>query len=173
VSLQFISLSPYLLTPIDLDIDQCPRPAAPILLIKKNLKIMKNKAKTVATRIFTALVTLILIMSAASKIAFVPQLVDIFSKIGLLSYIKILGITELLFLSIFLWRNTRKLGLLLLTGYFGGAMAVEMSHGTFFIAPAAILALIWITAYLYDEKIFVSERNHASTSVSTPSTTAI
>ena len=119
---------------------------------------MKNKAKTVAKRTFTGLVILIIVMSAASKIAFVPELVDIFSKIGLLSYLRILGITELVFLSIFLWSNTRKLGMLLLTGYFGGAMAVEMSHGTFFIAPATILTLIWITAYLYDEKIFVSER---------------
>ena len=134
---------------------------------------MKNKAKTVAKRTFTGLVILIIVMSAASKIAFVPELVDIFSKIGLLSYIRILGITELLFLSIFLWSNTRKLGMLLLTGYFGGAMAVEMSHGTFFIAPATILTLIWITAYLYDEKIFLSERKAAPTSVSTPSTTAI
>jgi len=102
-------------------------------------------------------------MSACSKLAFVPQLVNIFSKIGLLSYIKILGTTELLFLSTFLWEKTRKLGLLLLTGYFGGAMAVEMSHGTFFIAPATILTLIWITAYLLDESMFVSERKEVST----------
>jgi len=128
---------------------------------------MKNKKKIIVTRAFTGLVILIIVMSACSKLAFVPQLVNIFSKIGLLSYIKILGTTELLFLSTFLWEKTRKLGLLLLTGYFGGAMAVEMSHGTFFIAPATILTLIWITAYLLDESMFVSERKE----VSTPSTT--
>lgn len=130
---------------------------------------MKNKTKILVTRALTALITLIVVMSAASKIAFVPQLVDIFSKIGLLSYIKILGMTEILFLSIFLWKTTRKLGLLLLTGYFGGAMAVELSHGTFFIAPATLLTLIWITAYLFDEKMFVSERKE----VSKPSTATI
>ena len=130
---------------------------------------MKNKTKIVLTRIVTGLVTLIIVLSATSKLASVPQLVDIFSKIGLLSYIKILGTAELLFLSIFLWRKTRKLGLLLLTGYFGGAMAVEMSHGTFFIAPATILTLIWITAYLFDEKMFVTER----TEVVKPSTTML
>jgi hypothetical protein len=150
-----------------------PTPAAANTFDQKNLKIMKNKTKTVLTRTFTGLITFIIVMSAASKLAFVPQLVDIFSKIGLLSYIKILGMTELLFLSIFIWKKTRKLGLLLLTGYFGGAMAVEMSHGTFFIAPATILALIWVTAYLFDEKMFISERKEASTSLSTPSTTAI
>jgi len=130
---------------------------------------MKNKTKIIVTRTLTGLIVLIIVMSAASKLAFAPQLVNIFSKIGLLSYIKILGITELLFLSTFLWKKTRKLGLLLLTGYFGGAMAVEMSHGTFFIAPATILTLIWITAYLLDERMFVSERKE----VSTPSTTVI
>ena len=130
---------------------------------------MKNKTKIIVTRTLTGLIVLIIVMSAAGKLAFAPQLVNIFSKIGLLSYIKILGITELLFLSTFLWEKTRKLGLLLLTGYFGGAMAVEMSHGTFFIAPATILTLIWITAYLLDERMFVSERKE----VSTPSTTVI
>lgn len=123
---------------------------------------MKNKTKIALTRTLTGLVTLIIIMSASSKLALVPQLVEIFSKIGLLSYLQILGMTELVFLALFLWNKTRKLGLLLLTGYFGGAMAVEMSHGTFFIAPATILALTWITAYLHDETIFVSERKEIS-----------
>ena len=118
---------------------------------------MKNKSKIALTRTLTGLVTLIVIMSASSKIALLPQLVEIFSKIGLQSYLKILGTTELVFLALFLWSKTRKLGLLLFTGYFGGAMAVEMSHGTFFIAPATILTLTWITAYLHDETIFVSE----------------
>lgn len=126
---------------------------------------MKNKAKITATRTLAALVSLIIIMSASSKLAFVPQLVEIFSKIGLVSYLKILGMTELMFLTLFLWRKTRKLGLLLLTGYFGGAMAVEMSHGTFFIAPASILTLVWITAYLYDEKIFLNETKEVSTPI--------
>ena len=118
---------------------------------------MKTNKKIAVTRVLTALVALIIIMSASSKLAFVPQLVEIFSKIGLLSYLNILGITELMFLALFIWKKTRKLGLLLLTGYFGGAMAVEISHGTFFSAPATILTLIWITAYLYDEKMFLSE----------------
>ena len=130
---------------------------------------MKNKTKIALTGTLTGLVTLIIIVSASGKLASVPQLVEIFSKIGLLSYLKILGTTELVFLALFLWNKTRKLGLLLLTGYFGGAMAVEMSHGTFFIAPAAILAMTWITAYLQDEKIFFSEKKE----VTKPATTIL
>jgi hypothetical protein len=146
-----------------------PTPCCANTFDQKTIKTMKNKTKIALTRTLTGLVTLIIIVSASGKLAFVPQLVEIFSKIGLLSYLKILGTTELVFLALFLWNKTRKLGLLLLTGYFGGAMAVEMSHGTFFIAPATILALTWITAYLHDEKIFVSENKE----VRKPATTIL
>jgi hypothetical protein len=47
-----------------------------------------------------------------------------------------------------------KLGFLLLTAYFCGAMAVELSHGNIFIFPAIILTLIWIAAFLRDPSIF-------------------
>src|SRR6187401_3022261 len=109
-----------------------PTPCRANTFDKKTLNSMKNKSKIALTRTLTGLVTLIIIVSASGKLASVPQLVEIFSKIGLVSYLKILGMTELVFLALFLWNKTRKLGLLLLTGYFGGAMAVEMSHGTFF-----------------------------------------
>ena len=73
---------------------------------------MKNNVKIIATRVLTALVSLIIIMSASSKLAFVPQLVEIFSRIGLVSYLKILGVMELVFLTLFIWKKTRKVGLL-------------------------------------------------------------
>jgi len=128
---------------------------------------MKNKTKNILTKVLSLLVTLIITVTAAGKLAAVQQLADSFSRIGLLPYMKILGIAELIFLAAFLWGKTRKIGLLLLTGYFGGAMAVEMSHGTFFIAPAMILAIIWTTAYLYDESIFWHERKQQMSEPST------
>jgi len=130
---------------------------------------MKNKTKNVITKALTVLVTLIITAIATSKLALLPQLVEIYSKIGLLPYMRALGIMELIFLAAFLWGQTRKIGLLLFTGYFGGAMAVELSHGTFFIVPAMILIFIWTTAYLYDESIFRTERKQ----MSKPSTTIL
>jgi hypothetical protein len=137
--------------------------------VQKNAQNMKNRTKNILTKALTVLVTLIITATAASKLAFVPQLVEIYSRVGLLPYMRVLGIIELIFLAAFLWNQTRKMGLLLLTGYFGGAMAVELSHGTFFIAPAIILMFIWTTAYLYDESIFRSERKQ----VSKPSTSIL
>jgi hypothetical protein len=46
-----------------------------------------------------------------------------------------------------------RLGFLLLTAWFGGAMAVELSHGSVFIFPAVILTVLWIAAFLRDPSI--------------------
>ena len=130
---------------------------------------MKNKTKNILTKALTVLVTLIITATATSKLAQVPQLAEIYSRMGLLPYMRALGIMEIIFLATFLWGQSRKIGLLLFTGYYGGAMAVELLHGTFFIAPAMILMFIWTTAFLYDERIFRSERKQ----MSKPSTTIL
>jgi len=46
-----------------------------------------------------------------------------------------------------------RLGFLLLTAWFGGAIAVELSHGNAFIFPAVILTILWIAAFLRDRSI--------------------
>jgi hypothetical protein len=53
-----------------------------------------------------------------------------------------------------------RIGFLLLTAYFGGAIATEITHGGF-IAPIAILTIVWIAAYLRKPEIFKGERRNA------------
>jgi hypothetical protein len=115
---------------------------------------MKSKTKNILKWAITGITTLIVTMIACLKLVAFAPLVEIYAKIGLQAYIQILGVSLLLFLSLFLWKPTMKIGLLLLTGYFGGAMAVELSNGTPFIAPATILTLIWVSAFLRDASIF-------------------
>ena len=110
----------------------------------------KNILKWTVTGVATSLITIIV---SLKLVAFAP-LVEIYSKIGLHAYIRILGAALLLFLLLFLWQRTVRIGAFLLTGYFGGAMAVELSHGTPFIFPATILVLIWASAFLRDPSIF-------------------
>jgi len=119
-----------------------------------NLNQMKSKTRNILKWAITGITTLIVTMIACLKLVAFGPLVAIYSKIGLQAYIQILGVSLLLFLSLFLWKPTMKIGLLLLTGYFGGAMAVELSNGTPFIAPATILTLIWVSAFLRDASIF-------------------
>lgn len=100
------------------------------------------------------LAALIIISGSVMKLTAQPQLVEVFSKSGMLPYMKELGIAELLFVSLFLWPPSLRIGLFLLTAYFGGAMAVELSQHIFFIMPAVILALVCLAAWLRDGSLF-------------------
>jgi hypothetical protein len=83
---------------------------------------------------------------------------EIYSRIGLLPFLKVLGVVEFSFTALFLFDRSLKFGLLLLTGYFGGAMAVELTHGTPFIIPAVILSLVWVGAFLRNPALFFTEK---------------
>jgi hypothetical protein len=118
---------------------------------------MKNKTK-ILNWITSILVSLVIVMGARMKLISTSQRVEISSKVGELPYMKTLGVIEFLLATVFVYPRTMRIGLLLLTGYFGGAMPVELSHGTVFIFPAAILALAWIGAYLRDRSLFPGDQ---------------
>jgi hypothetical protein len=115
---------------------------------------MKSKTAKFLTWMPSILVTLIIVSGSVMKLTAQPQVVEVFSRSGMLTYMKGLGIAELLFVSLFLWSRSLKIGFFLLTGYFGGAMAVELSQHIFFIMPAVILALVWVAAWLRDGSLF-------------------
>lgn len=108
-------------------------------------------------RVLTALIVLALTAGGIMKLVAPTEIINIYTKIGLLAYMKVLGVAELLFAFLFLWNRTMKTGFYLLTAYLGGAMAVELSHGNIFIAPTITLAVTWITAFLRDPSIFRTE----------------
>ncbi|HEX6333283.1 MAG TPA: hypothetical protein VFZ78_03590 [Flavisolibacter sp.] len=100
------------------------------------------------------IISLAIIAAGVAKLIPVAGLVTIYARLGLLDYMPLLGVTEILFAIVFLIPATMRHGLLLLTGYFGGAMAVEFSHGNVFLVPAIILSLVWLAAYLRDRSVF-------------------
>jgi len=115
---------------------------------------MKSKTNKILRWTPSIVVTLVIVAGAFMKLTAQPQLVEVFSNTGLLPYMKLLGVAELVFVSLFLWSRTLGIGLILLTGYFGGAMAIELSQHIFFIIPAAILAFVWGAALLRDNSLF-------------------
>ena len=119
---------------------------------------MKSKTRKFLKWIPSILVALIIVSGSVMKLTAQPQLVEVFSRSGMLPYMRALGIAELLFVSLFLWRRSLRIGFFLLTGYFGGAMAVELSQHVFFIMPAMILALVWLAAWLRDSSLFRSSQ---------------
>ena len=115
---------------------------------------MKSKTNKIIKWAPSILVALIVGAGSVMKLTAQPQLVEVFTKTGLLIYMKLLGAAELIFISLFLWPPTLRIGFFLLTAYFGGAMAVELSQHIFFIIPAAILAFVWGAALLRDNSLF-------------------
>ena len=115
---------------------------------------MKSKTNKIFKWAPSILVTLIIGAGSFMKLTAQPQLVEVFSKTGLLPYMKLLGIAELVFVTLFLWSRTLRIGFFLMTGYFGGAMAIELSQHILFIMPAVILALVWLAAWLRDNSLF-------------------
>jgi len=103
---------------------------------------MTSKTKTYAKWIPSVLVAFFMTVGAIMKLVHAPQLADKYAQMGLENSMALFGIAELLFISLFLYPRTMKFGFLLLTGYFGGAMGVELSSGGFFILPAVILTVI-------------------------------
>src|SRR6187431_2403979 len=93
-----------------------PLPADNFVLSKT--KKMKSKANKIIKWAPSILITLIIGAGSIMKLTAQPQLVEVFSKTGLLPYMKLLGVVELVFVSLFLWPCTLRVGFFLLTGYF-------------------------------------------------------
>ena len=122
---------------------------------------MKSKTRKFLKWIPSILAALIIVSGSVMKLTAQPQLIEVFSRSGMLPYMKGLGLTELLFVSLFLWPRSLRIGFFLLTAYFGGAMAVELSQHIFFIMPAVILTLVWLAAWLRDGSLFnPAQRQH-------------
>lgn len=124
---------------------------------------MKSKTNKILKWAPSILVTTIIAAGAIMKLTRQPEIVQALSKAALLPYMSILGIAELLFVTLFLWSRSLRLAIFLLTGYFGGAMAVELSQHTLFIMPALILAMIWMAAWLRDKTLFSAIYKHQTT----------
>jgi hypothetical protein len=118
---------------------------------------MCNRTKNNLRMLPTLILSGGLFVGAVMKLTAIHPMMPHFTQMGLTPYVTGLGWIELFFTSLFLYRKTVKLGLLLLTGYFGGAMAAEIPYHMI-AAPAMALLFIWIAAYLRMPELFIEKR---------------
>ena len=109
------------------------------------------------------LVSVIIIISGVLKISGHHPLLPHFAEMGFAGYVPLFGGLEIVFALLFLFPKTVNLGLLLLTAYFGGAMAVEIPYGMM-AAPALPLALVWMAAWVRYPNLFVQRKTNQSLS---------
>jgi hypothetical protein len=114
-----------------------------------------SKTALRAGRILSALIVLALLMSGSGKLAGGPDLVKGFQDLGWdPSYALGLGILEIACAVIYAIPRTAVLGAILVTGYFGGAIATHVRLGQpLFIAALALGVIAWLGLYLRDYRL--------------------
>ncbi|CCG99925.1 hypothetical protein FAES_1916 [Fibrella aestuarina BUZ 2] len=116
---------------------------------------MNANIKKILTIIVTMLAAGMVILSGVLKLTQSAQILETLNKVGVGQYAILLGCMEIGFALLFLYPKTIKLGFILLSCYFAGAIATELSHGTPFNAVLPMV-LIWISAFLRDRSVFLT-----------------
>ncbi len=115
---------------------------------------MSQKTLRIIWIILMAIPSLMIAMSAIMKLIGAEEIVQGLTKGGFGNYIIFLGLLELASVALFIYPKTYKIGLLLLTGYLGGAIATELASGQPPIA-AIMLTAIWISVFLRNRLMFL------------------
>jgi hypothetical protein len=108
-------------------------------------------------RTLSALAILFLAFDGVIKILQLAPAVEATTQLGYpANFVFGLGALELLCLALYLFPRTSALGAILLTGYFGGAIATQLSNGSalFSLVFPIILGLfVWGGLFLRDKKL--------------------
>ena len=117
-----------------------------------------SKKSLWAGRIISGLVAAFLIFDAAIHLLKPAPVVEAFAKLHLpLSLAVDLGIVELLCIVLYVFPRTEILGAALLTGYLGGAVAIQLttSNSLFgeILFPVYVGVFIWGGLYMRDDRL--------------------
>jgi hypothetical protein len=110
---------------------------------------MTIKTKKIIGWLLSGLTGLMLSASAVDKIMGSAHALQMGASFGLSAgTYSLLGIIEILSVVLFLYSRTGILGTLLLSSYFGGAIATHLQHQQNILFAAAIEAVVWIAAVI-------------------------
>ena len=103
--------------------------------------------KTVGGWVLHGLVAGIMILAGSAKVfgLFPPEEV---AKLGLSLPIQVIGVGELASAILLLIPRTSSLGLLLASGFWGGAICLHMSKAEPFVIQSVFLLVTWVGGYL-------------------------
>jgi len=116
---------------------------------------MNSNSNKTNAKIFIVIASLLIAVGAISQIAGLKSVAEDMIKAGVGNYYRGLGVLKLIFLVLYIYPKTFKLGFLLLCCFFGGAMATLLSHQMSPLPPAIPLMVLWIATYLRDKSVFL------------------
>src|SRR5437899_3224882 len=117
-----------------------------ILHKEKTMKATRNW-KMVGGWLLHGLIAGIMILAGSAKVfgLFPPEEV---AKLGLGVPIQVIGVGELASAILLLIPRTSSLGLLLTSGFWGGAICLHLSKAEPFVMQSVFLLIVWIGGYL-------------------------
>ena len=118
-----------------------------------------SKGRLWTGRTLTILVVLFLLFDAGIKFTHSPQMLQICAQLGLAAHLlPIIGIILLVCTVLYAIPQTAALGALFLTGYLGGAVAIQMrANKPVFdtIFPVIFAVLVWAAIFQRDDGLHV------------------
>ena len=115
---------------------------------------MNNKTKLWIGRVLTLLAAAVFLFSAAGKLTQAQQVRDTLTHAGIPeSAIVPIGILELTLLALYLIPPTSIFGMLMLTGYLGGAIVVHLILRQSIVLPLLVGVFVDLGAYLRFEEL--------------------
>jgi hypothetical protein len=97
---------------------------------------------------------LLIALSGVMKLTGNPKILETMRALGVGRYVRWLGVMELAFAALFVIPATFKLGFVLASCYFAGAIATELSHDALKVNPFIPIVLLWIGAFVRDRSVF-------------------
>jgi hypothetical protein len=102
-----------------------------------------------AGNVLIGFVSAVLLFASVTKFAGLAPVVAQFTGYGFTrQWVTLLGLIELASTLALILPRARALGLLLVSGFLGGAIATHIQHGESPIGPALLLALCWLAVWL-------------------------
>lgn len=124
--------------------------------IAMNARTTTSKPATLTSRIISGLIILFLLVDAVPKLLRLDFAVDATVDLGYLDGTVVwIGLILLVSTVLYTIPRTAILGAVLLTGYFGGAIATQMRLGedAWLLFPFVIGVLAWAGLYLRDDRV--------------------
>ena len=106
-------------------------------------------------RLATWIPAVLMAFSGVMKFSGDPKLVEAMSALGVAPYLPLLGAMEIVFAALYVIPATMRLGFILASCYFAGAIATELSHDALKVNPFVPMAVLWIGAFVRDRSNFI------------------
>lgn len=115
---------------------------------------MNNQTRQTIGWLVTGVAVFAIAGSSLAKLAEAPEIVTALGKLGLSEKIRLIGLLEIILVSLYLIPRTMNIGFFLLCSYLGGAIVAHLAQSE--ISPQALIVLLlfWVGSFIRKPALF-------------------